>query len=546
MSLSLLRPVAPLIMAVLLSAPGAAATAAEEADAPFQVNEFRVQGNTLLPSRTIEKTVYPFLGPDRSIQDVDQARTALEEAYRTAGYPTVFVDVPEQNVTGGVVRLNVTEAKVSRLKVTGARYYSNGWIRDQVPEVAPGAVPRIGEFQGQLAAFNARSPDRSLTPVLRPGAAPGTVEVELKVKDELPLHGNLEVNNRQTVDTTPTRLNAGVRYDNLWQRDHSIGFQYQVAPEEPDETRVYALTYVARPEDWQTSLVFYGVINDSDIATFGGDINVIGQGTVLGFRAVVPLPGDLGFYQSFSAGFDYKDFKDQVGFDAEGEEDITTPIDYVNWTAAYNATLAGESRTQAFSAAVNLGIRRLFNESNCIEENPIDPGSPAICGEFEEKRANAQPNYFFLTAGYDLNQNLPWSTSLFLSLATQFSAEPLISNEQFAAGGLDSVRGYYEAEQLGDYGYRGSLELRSPDFARQLWQKLDLLQGFVFTDGAIVRLRYPLPGQENQVSLSSVGVGLRLAGLGMEAGLDWALPLSTTSATEDGDSRVLFSVAGGF
>jgi hemolysin activation/secretion protein len=232
------------LLAVLLLAIGSsgAAPAAEQAapvagaepapaDPPFDVWEYRIRGNTLLPTRDLEKVVYPLLGPGRRLADVEQARVAVEQAYRDAGFATVYVDIPEQEVDGGVVRLQVTEGRVASLRITGSRYFSNGWIRDQVPEVEPGNVPRLAVFQQQLRQVGTRSADRLVTPVLRPGRAPGTVDVELKVQDRLPVNGSIEVNNRNVPNTTSSRVSASVRYDNLWQRDHSLGFQYNVAPE---------------------------------------------------------------------------------------------------------------------------------------------------------------------------------------------------------------------------------------------------------------------------------------------------------------------------
>ena len=85
-----------------------------------------------------------------------------------------------------------------------------------------------------------------MTPVLRPGKTPGTVEVDLKVKDELPLHGSLELNDRYSTDTSRLRLSAMLRYDNLWQKEHSFSLQYQTAPEKPGEVKVWSGTYLAR------------------------------------------------------------------------------------------------------------------------------------------------------------------------------------------------------------------------------------------------------------------------------------------------------------
>src|SRR5262245_50272353 len=108
------------------------AVAPPEQSAPFDVWEFRVLGNSVLPAREVESAVYPFLGAQRTIEVVEQARQALERAYRDKGYGTVFVDIPEQDVVDGVVRLKVTEGKLARVRISGARYFSNGRIRTEV------------------------------------------------------------------------------------------------------------------------------------------------------------------------------------------------------------------------------------------------------------------------------------------------------------------------------------------------------------------------------------------------------------------------------
>ncbi|MBN8279609.1 MAG: ShlB/FhaC/HecB family hemolysin secretion/activation protein [Gammaproteobacteria bacterium] len=518
------------IAVLAAAAPASPAAVPAEAAAPrFDVWEFRVTGNTVLPGIAIEKVVYPLLGPGKTIEDVNAARAAVEQAYRDAGFATVFVDVPEQDVDRGIVRLTVTEGRVGRVRVTGSRYFANGWIREQVPAVAPGTIPRIEAFQSQLKALNLRSPDRQLTPVLRPGAAPGTVDIELKVRDEFPLNGSLEVNNRNSASTTDTRLEAAVRYDNLWQRDHSFGLQYQVAPEDPDETRVIAGSYVLRPRASGAAFAFYGLSSDSDIAVVGGEISSIGKGRVYGARAIVPLAGDS-IYHSLALGVDYKDFDETIGFNAEGEDDIVTPISYLNWSLGWNGSVPGDDRTQSFDVTANLGLRGVGNEA----------------GEFADKRFKGRPNYVYLEAGYEVLQALPWwGTTLALELRGQVAWQPLISNEQFAAGGRDSVRGYYEGEALGDYGVQVSAEWRSPNIGPRLWKALTNLYGYGFLDGARLMLHDPLPSQADYTLLSA-GAGLQLAADPLTAALDLAIPLHDGASTEKGDERLLFSVRYGF
>jgi hemolysin activation/secretion protein len=523
------------LLAVVCSAPFCAkaqdAAVAVEAKPRFDVWEYRVEGNTVLDSVAIERAVYGQLGPGKTLDDVNAARGSLEQAYRDAGFPTVFVDVPEQAVDEGLVRLAVTEGRVSRVKITGTRYFSNGWIRDQLPEVAPGSIPRIDAFQEELRALNVRSADRQLTPVLRPGADQGTVEIELKVQDQVPVNGVLAINNRNSPDTTATRLEAAIRYDNLWQRDHSFGLQYQVAPEDPDETEVLAASYVLRPKASGTAFAFYGLTSDSDIATVGGDVSVIGNGKVYGSRAILPLPGGPGLFHSLQLGVDFKDFDETIGFDAEGEEDIPTPITYLNWSLGWNATVPRETRTHSLDVTANFGVRNLANDVQ----------------EFADKRYKGRPNYIYVRGGYELVQALPWwSSSLALEFSGQLTPDALISNEQFAAGGMSSVRGYYEGEVLGDYGLRAALEWRSPNLGPQLWKPIGNLYGFGFVDGARLLLNDPLPDQVDSATLWSAGVGLQLLVDPMTAALDLAVPFKDGPTTEKGDERLLFSLSYGF
>src|SRR5208282_2539585 len=94
------------------------------AEARFDVHEYRVLGNSVLSDRDIERTLYPMLGDNKTLTNVEAARAALEKAYHDRGYQTVFVDIPEQDVADAIVRLRVTEGKFRDVSISGARYYS--------------------------------------------------------------------------------------------------------------------------------------------------------------------------------------------------------------------------------------------------------------------------------------------------------------------------------------------------------------------------------------------------------------------------------------
>ena len=496
----------------------------DETGAPFDIWEYQVKGNTLLPTEDIERAVYGHLGPHKTIDDVEAARKQLEKLYQDRGYGTVFVDIPEQDVSGGVVTLKVTEGQVERLRVTGSRYFSLGRIKARVPSLAKGKVPHLPEVQKELAALNSSTPDRVITPVLRPGLTPGKVEVELKVKDELPLHGSLDINDRYTADTTRLRLNGTLRYDNLWQREHSISVSYQVSPQDPGEVEVFSGTYLLKSPFSDHLLALYGVSSSTDVATIG-TLGVIGSGVIGGARYIIPLRSLDNYFHSVTLGADYKDFSESIAL--QGSDSLNTPISYLMFATQYAGTWLTEGATTHLNIGVNFALRGLGNTQK----------------EFENKRFNADPNFVYLRAGFDRVQPLFRDASLFVRLQGQVANSPLISNEQFSAGGVDSVRGYLESQVLADDGMDGTLELRSSSLADYISPRLNQLKMLAFVDGAAMRVRQALPSQASAYYLWSAGVGLKLTALkNLKAALFWAWPFETAGSTLAGDSRLHFDL----
>lgn len=523
-----------LFLAALLAAASPRAAEETEKQERFDIWEYRVLGNSVLQPAQIETLMYPKLGPNQSLDEVEEARKALEALYRDNGYGAVFVDVPEQDVGDGVVRLKVTEGRLDRVRITGARYFANGQIRDEVPSLQRGNVVRLPELQQQLMSLNRQSADRQVTPVLRAGREPGSIDVDLKVKDTLPLHASVEVNDRYTANTSHTRAIANLGYDNLFQSFNRLSLQYQTSPEEPDETRVIAGTYIAPLPGTGNLLAIYAVDTKSDFATIGsiGSLSVLGTGQIYGARYIAVLPERPGYSHSATLGTDFKDFTDSI-VQPDGTPD-TTPMRYMNWSVLYSGNLRTERTASSMSIGANFGLRGLGNDQR----------------EFEYKRYKGHPNYFYLKADATHERPLLWGTSVFLRGSGQFTTGPLISNEQFSIGGADTVRGYMESSELGDTGASGSLELRSPQLTRWLPDLLQQLYFFTFYDAGVVGIIDPLVFEDEKVSrvhLSSWGAGFRLTGFGgLEAAFDWGYPLQSTDDAERGDARIHFQVRYGF
>ena len=489
---------------------------------PFDVLELRVIGNTTLEARDIENAVYPFTGPHKQMTDVEAARAALERAYHNKGFGTVFVDIPEQSIQNGIVRLRVTEGRLHQVRVSGAKYFSGRELRAELPAAQEGAVPNLPELQKEITALNAESRDRDVVPVLKAGPQPGTVDLGLKVEDHLPFHGSAEVNNQYTADTAHLRAALQASYDNLFGRLDSIAFQFQGAPTAYDESHVFAGSYTMRLGSGGSNLSFQYVNSKSDVATIG-TLGVLGTGTVYGLRWLTPLPSSASI-QSLAFELDYKDFKQSILVNPTSG--LNTPVDYVNLSAAYSGIRAAASSQFDWSTTANFGIR----------------GTPNNAQQFADKRFDGQANYFYIRADGGVTFQLPANFSAALRLTGQYSADALISNEQFPIGGAASVRGYLEAEELGDSGLRSSFQFGGPPLALAAGRLR--INEFLFYDFAR-EFTVDSPGQPHFADLRSWGVGLKFDALShLFASLTWAYPLTDSVRTMKGDSTVLFVVRG--
>ena len=498
----------------------------------FDIWEYRVAGNTLIEQAMLERALIPYLGPGRTSSVINDAADALEKLYRDQGYPAVFVDIPEQNVIGGVVKLQITEGTISRLRITGADYFTLSGLTEMVPSLHTGQTIHMPTVQAEIQKLHSYSTDLQAVPILKAGREPGTMEIELRVKDELPLHGHIELNNHYSANTTELRLEGSISYDNLWQKFHSLKLLGQVSPEDTDEVRVLVANYIMPVNHDRNRLAVYYVKSDSDIATVGG-LAVIGKGDIVGARYVIPLPGSQALNHATTLGFDFKDVEDVV--DVVGGEPLKTPIQYFVANAAYNATAYAEDSTTRYTAGVNLGIR-----------------GPNSRDEFEDKRFKANPDFIYFRGEINRTDMLPADVDVVTSVKLQLTDSPLVSNEQFSAGGYLTVRGYLESQVLGDNAIAAGIELLSPRLFKSATgsYRTRLL---TFLEGASVKTLEPLPGQDEHNELASTGVGLRVTkSKQLTIKLDWAYPLrdagneASGNLVRKGDSRAVFSLAYSF
>jgi hemolysin activation/secretion protein len=248
---------------------------------------------------------------------------------------------------------------------------------------------------------------------------------------------------------------------------------------------------------------------------------VFGRGSIYGLRSVVVIDATETRNQTLTLGAAYKRFDESVT--VGGNAGFSTPIHYLPLSVNYSAALTDKQGTWQAGAGLVVAVRGLASRQE----------------QFADKRFNAQSNFSYLTFDIARSESLPWGLSVFGKLEGQLSEQALISNEQFVAGGVDSVRGYLEAAAVGDKALRGTLELRSPKLARESASWFGSLRIHAFAEGAGLWLNSPLPGQQSRFGLLGVGLGLRLqARDDASLALDLGWPLRDAGVTRKGEPRL--------
>ena len=380
------------------------------------------------------------------------------------------------------------------------------------------------------------------------------LDVDVEVHERMPLHFVFDVDNNGTdaSDNWMGRLTA--QYLNLTKHDDVLTFNYQNSLQDLKALGGLAGSYYL-PHTFGTSRDFgatlYGGWTDVDSEDVVPDIDIVGSGWFAGFQESATLLDSAARSLRLSVGVVRRHVKDHLEVTSEGqhyrlEENEVTVMPFSL------AMMYSDKKPDALHGLNFATVEVLHNKGDFLGTSDQE--------EMALQRPAAEADYVILRAQLARLQMLDFggrtagAPMLFAKASGQWSDGPLIPAEQMGLGGNGSVRGYSTREYLGDHGVAGTLELRSPItlglFTRKLpsWcgatspagssaktpdTPIDRLQGVLFADVGYIRIEDPLPGEEEDKTLCSVGFGARLAlSEHFQATCDVGFPLEKTSDSE--------------
>lgn len=503
---------------------------AADADADvvrFDISRFDVRGNTLLPAAEVERVLAPFTGSGRDFGHVARAQEALTAAYQAAGYSVVSVNLPEQELERGVVRFDVVQARLGKVKVRGQRHVDEANVRRALPQLREGETPNVPAMSAGLKLAN-EHPARKITLKLESAERDDEVDAMLDVADERPWKAMLNADNSGSGPTGRTHIGAVLQHANLFGRDHVASLQYTTSAEEPGRVKVYGLGYHIPLYGLGDALDLYASYSniDSGTVTAGAfNLAVSGKGAVYGMRYTQHLTRSPEYEGRLLYGVDYKDFRNSV---------LLLGQELGNDITVHPLSLGYQGNWNSARGDAGLALNLVRN---------VPGGSRGDQAAFQRARAGARDSYTLLRASATVSRVLGGDWQWRAIGNAQVSGDALVPGEQFGAGGAASVRGFAEREVAGDSGLGANLELYTPNLCGDGRWQCRLL---AFHDRAHVRRNHVLPGELSRTSIASAGVGVRMM-LGSHANLQLdygrVLQAGATAGERDGRLHVRFGLA---
>lgn len=491
---------------------------AQQTEAPtFVVKQYIVEGDNPLGG-DFNQLLEPYLGEHFGIDGLSAAVDEVSRALQKAGFSFHRAILPPQTLDNDTVRIQIVKFNLGKIEVAGNEHFSEQNILNSLPELESGEAPNNQRLSRSLKIANQHIA-KSTRVSLRQGLQADTIDADIRVTDREPQALYFVLDNTGNEETEDERLTVSYQHSNLFDRDHTLTASLTTSPADTDKASQFGVSYRMPLYEHGATLDFLVSASQVDSGEVADNFEISGEGTVVSALYSRPILTDGSYNHEWSIGFQDKLFENDLSF-------AGTPI---------GADV--KSRPLELSYKVSNFLQSsLFNAHISVSAN-ISGGSENEDEDYELVRAGAPADWSLVRFGADYSYFLENQWRFSGEINAQQSGDPLISGEQFGVGGMSSLRGFEERSLLGDSGYSIRLEAGTPP----LTSANILLIGFI--DAADLELENPQAGEEDSISVSSIGLGLRWSWRQqLSLSIDFGQINEGSGEQEDGDSKAHFSL----
>ena len=485
----------------------------------FKLNKVIFQGNTKVSDKKLQQLSKDLIGKEIYLEDVMDLTVKVSRFYQQKGYLTSYAYLAPQEITEGVVVINIKESKVAQKEAVGNRW-EREWYFKNVALSGPGLqkdkIFNSKDLQGAMKNLNKEAYLKG-TAELTKDKDDNTV-IKLNIADRLPI--NLDL----SWDDFGRNYTGRQRFTGILGMDNFLGFGdkiYGGAILSTDSKGALA-GYQIPINKYGTKLAFdysYSTLN------LGGpyrNMGINGKATDYAIRLIHPLVNT-----------------------ATKEISASISVDALN--SRSDSTVLSQNLSDYSLRVLRTGIYGMFDDRNgrTLSSMGVDMGTSL--GASPNIENGPQSVFYKIVASIARIQRLPRNCLGVIRLNGQYSPQSLYAAEQMYLGGVYSVRGYQPSELLGDYGISGTFELRTPvpGLQKILPKKIkswsDKIKLAVFYDWGYVKEHNDLYGYPtNFISSFGFGTYVNLTdAIYVQMGI--GIPVGPKNYNED-KARLYFSV----
>lgn len=450
------------------------------------VQRFEVVGASLIEASALTALLADQLGRPLSLAELEGAAQRIARHYRERGW-YVRVYLPVQEVTGGVVRIQVVEGRYGGVRREDKGSRADGaFVQEMVTRgLTPGLpLPADALEQGLLRARELAGIRAS--GVLEAGEVPGTTRLLLQVDDAPLFGGDVGLNNHGVKATGRSQLVGGVGLDNLSGRGDRLSLRALAA--ERLSSAMVQYTLPVGSAGWRLGV--QASVLDYRLGDAFRDLDAEGRAQTLMLRADHAWVRRNDRTLSLTAALERRRYDDDVLDEAARRQRVD----------AVSLGLQGDIVDGFGGGGFTWGnlqlVRGRLHLGDVVGDRAADGAGPRAAGDYAK-------------LGFQLArlQQLGGDWQLLAMLGGQFANRNLASSERFSLGGPNGVRAYPVNEATGDDGLLLKLELQ-----RRLGRGW---QAQLFYDAGRIRQHHDTwagwqggSGQPNGYSLDGIGAGL--------------------------------------
>ena len=464
---------------------------------------------------------------------VDMKREIID-FYSSLNRPVVFVDVPQQELTNGVLVIQVIEGKVGKVSIRGNKYFDISRYRKSI-RICEGETLRSDLLAADLYWLN-NNPFREVNAVYSAGNNQGETDVELIVRDERPFRLYSGIDNTGFQINDYIRIFAGIISGNLFHADQQFTYQFTTAPS-PGKFMSHTASWTF-PLPWRHIVNIFGGYSSVTTHLVPSVLVSSGFAGQASFRYQIPFFKNNPLLDDFFFGADFKRTNNTVVFG--GDEVLNKGVDILQFMVRFSLTRERARSRMAFT---------------CDIYGQPGPWLPDMQkGRYEAMREFASNRYIYgrarLLSMYRFGK-VNESACIENLIEGQLSSSNLLPSEQYGLGGYGTVRGFVERAINVDNALICSTNFYAPPihlYRPRCPSKFnDQLAFLAFVDmGMGIQHRNTLTDDRKIYFLAAAGPGLRYHfGHWLTCRFDWGIKINRIP--EDTLwSRISFSATGAF